>query len=159
MTATVLACALIVALGVVGVLVPFLPGPLLVAAGVAVWATEVQSTRGWVVLAVVLAVLLLGSVAEWVLPGRGLQRAGVPNRSILTGGLLGVIGFFVLPVVGLPIGFVLGIYLAERARVHGHASAWRATVSALRAMGFQVLIELASVCVAAAVWTLAVVTA
>ena len=40
--------------------------------------------------------------------------------------LLGVVGFFVVPVVGLFLGFVLGVYLAELRRV-GAAAAWPST--------------------------------
>ena len=36
----------------------------------------------------------------------------------------GVVGFFVVPVVGLFLGFVLGIYLAERADTLATADAW-----------------------------------
>ena len=56
---------------------------------------------------------------------------------------LGVVGFFVIPVVGLFVGFVLGIYLAERRRV-GQADAWPSTKAALRAVGLSILIELTS---------------
>ena len=56
---------------------------------------------------------------------------------------LGVVGFFVVPVVGLFVGFVLGVYLAERRRVGG-AAAWPSTKEALRAVGLSILIELAA---------------
>ena len=45
----------------------------------------------------------------------------------MLGGVLGVVGFFVIPVIGLPLGFVLGVYLSELSRV-GVDRAWPATV-------------------------------
>ena len=35
----------------------------------------------------------------------------------MIGGACGVVGFFVVPVVGLFLGFVLGVYVAERRRL------------------------------------------
>jgi uncharacterized protein len=84
-------------------------------------------------------------------PGARLRAAGVPTRVLVTGGILGIIGFFVVPVVGLFLGFVLGVYLAELARV-GRDRAWGSTRGALAAVGWSMLIELASGLLAAAVW-------
>jgi uncharacterized protein len=84
-------------------------------------------------------------------PGRRLKTAGVPNRTLLVGALLGFIGFFVIPVIGMFIGFVLGVYVAERARVGG-ALAWPSTKGALRAVGVSILIELVAASLAAIVW-------
>jgi hypothetical protein len=61
----------------------------------------------------------------------------------------------VVPVVGLFIGFVLGVYLAERARVGG-ARAWPSTTAALRAVGFSILIELVAASLAAITWVVGV---
>ena len=47
---------------------------------------------------------------------------------MLAGALLGIVGFFVIPVVGLVIGFVVGVYLAEWYRLRDVARAWRATI-------------------------------
>nr|WP_284290737.1 DUF456 family protein [Angustibacter aerolatus] len=52
-------------------------------------------------------------MVKYVLPGRRLKDAGVPWWTTLAGVALGVVGFFVVPVVGLLLGFVLGVYLAE----------------------------------------------
>ena len=58
--------------------------------------------------------------------------------------MLAVVGFFVIPVVGFFIGFPLGVYLEERRRLGRHASAWRSTREALRAMGLSIVIELSA---------------
>jgi uncharacterized protein len=89
---------------------------------------------------------------KYVIPDRRLRAAGVPRRSIVIGGLLGVLGFFVIPVVGLVIGFLGGVYLAERRRLGGHAAAWQSTVLAVRAAGLAVMVELAGALVAALAW-------
>jgi uncharacterized protein YqgC (DUF456 family) len=93
-----------------------------------------------------------------LLPGRRMRDAGVPGRTLVAGGLLGIVGFFVVPVVGLLLGFVLGVYLAELARI-GRARAWPSARHALTAVGWSILIELAAALLATAVWVGALVLA
>jgi uncharacterized protein len=143
---------LAVLVGLVGVVVPVLPGALLVWAAVAVWALLTGSAPGWAVLAVATTSIGAAQVVKYVIPDRRLRAAGVPRRSIVIGGLLGVLGFFVIPVVGLVIGFLGGVYLAERRRLGGHAAAWQSTVLAVRAAGLAVMVELAGALVAALAW-------
>lgn len=149
---------LAIATGIVGIVVPVLPGALLVWAAIVVWALAVGSATAWAVLAT--ATLLIGSaqVVKLLVPGRRLRDAGVPRRSILAGLLLAVVGFFVIPVVGFFIGFPLGVYLEERRRLGRHASAWRSTRHALRAIGLSIVIELTATVLAAGAWLAAVLT-
>lgn len=144
--------ALAIAVGLVGVVVPLLPGLLLVWGAVAVWAIVEGGIAAYVLLGVATALALAAQVVKYLVPGRRLQRAGVPNRSLLLGGLLGVVGFFVVPVLGLLLGFVLGIYLAERARLGAHDTAWTSTRHALTAVGLSVLLELAAALIIAVGW-------
>jgi hypothetical protein len=145
-----------VVIGLVGIVVPVLPGLLLVWAGVLVWALAEQTVSGWVALGVATALTVAGSVVKYVLPGRRMRESGVPWTTIALGTLVGVVGFFVIPVVGLFVGFVLGVYLAERLRLKEHALAWPSTVAALKAAGWSVAIELATGMLVAATWTVAV---
>ncbi|MGO4257350.1 DUF456 domain-containing protein [Marmoricola sp. RAF53] len=157
MSALEILLAVVVALGLVGILVPLLPGSLLVAGAVLVWALSEGSTTGWAVLVVAAMLIAAGAVVKYLVPGRRLQRTGVPNRSLFAGAVLGVVGFFVVPVVGLLIGFVLGVYLSEWQRLD-HRRAWPATVAALQAIGLGILIELAFTTLAATVWAVAAVS-
>jgi hypothetical protein len=151
--------ALLVAVGIVGIVVPILPGLVLVVAGIAVWAVARADATAWTVLGVAVAIAVAGTVVKYLLPGRRLRESGVPGRTLATGALLGVIGFFLIPVVGLFLGFVLGVYLAELVRLGGHETAWPSTRKALAAVGWSILIELAAGLLAAAVWAGALVLA
>jgi hypothetical protein len=138
------------------VLVPVLPGSLLVAAAILVWTVERGGAAAWAVFAVAVALLATGAVVKYLVPGRRLQRAGVPTRTLVAGGVLGIVGFFVIPVVGLPLGFVLGVYLSEWRRL-GRREAWPATIHALKAVGLGILIELGFGVLAAVTWAIGVV--
>lgn len=150
--------ALAIAVGLVGVLIPMLPGSALVLVAVLVWAVAVGDAGGWMFAGLAAAFLVVGVVVKYLVPGRRLQRSGIPNRTLLLGGALGVVGFFVVPVVGLPLGFVLGIYLAETGRL-GSERAWAATVDALKAVGLGILIELSFATLAALTWLIGAIAA
>ena len=145
------AVALAIAVGLVGVLVPMLPGSALVLGAILVWAAVLGEGAGWVVAVIAATLLAVGVVVKYLVPGRRLQRSGIPNRTLLVGAALGIGGFFVVPVVGLPLGFVLGIYLAELGRL-GRERAWPATLEALKAVGLGILVELGFASLAAATW-------
>jgi uncharacterized protein len=143
-TITVVAI-LAVVIGLIGIIVPVLPGLILCWAGVLVWALfgDAGWSR-WVVLALATVFMLGGTVIKYALPGRNLKRAGVPNLTLFIGGVLGLVGFFVVPVVGLVLGFILGVYLAEQIRLKDGRAAWQSTKAALKATGLSMLIELAA---------------
>jgi uncharacterized protein YqgC (DUF456 family) len=150
-TPTELLVALAIAVGLVGILVPVLPGSVLVLGAVLVWALEVGGGTAWTVFAVVAVVLVTGGVVKYLVPGRRLKEVGIPASTQWVGAAVGVVGFFVVPVVGLFLGFVLGVYLAEYRRL-GSATAWPSTKHALKAVGLSILIELAAGVVATFVW-------
>jgi uncharacterized protein YqgC (DUF456 family) len=147
---------LVIAIGLIGVLVPVLPGLILVWAAIGVWALVESSATGWIVLALVSLVFVAGTVVKYVIPGRRLQRAGVPWRSTAAGGVLGLVGFFVIPVVGLVLGFVLGVFLAEWLRLGTPDDALRSTREALIAAGWSMAIELSAGLMMAVVWLVGV---
>jgi len=152
------AVGLIMVVGLIGIAVPVLPGLLLVWAAVLIWAAEVWTTAGWVVLGMATMLALLGLLTQYILPGRRLRAAGVTTSSTMAGAALAAVGFFVLPVVGAFLGFVLGVYLAERIKLGNHVMAWTSTRHALRAIGLSMGIEMVTGLTIAATWLVAVAT-
>ena len=156
MSPTEVLVALAILVGLVGVIVPILPGLVLVLAAILVWAISEGSATGWTVFAVAAVFIVAGSVVKYAVPNRRLKTTGIPSSTTWFGVAVGVVGFFVIPVIGLFIGFVLGVYLAEYRRVGG-AAAWPSTKEALRVVGVSILIELAAGVLAALVWVAGVV--
>lgn len=148
---------LVILVGLAGIVIPLLPGSILILGAVLVWTVMEGSRTAWMVFALVTTLLVVGAVVKYVVPGRGLKSSGVPTRSIMIGGILGIVGFFVVPVVGLVIGFLLGVYLSETRRV-GRNLAWPSTVAAVKAVGLSVLVELVAALFATAVWVVGALT-
>lgn len=153
-TVTVISGVAIVA-GVLGVLIPILPGLLLCWAGVLLWALLGHAgAGGWIALTIATVIAVAGTVIKYLWPGKRLKNTGVPTSSLILGGVLGAIGFFVIPVVGLILGFILGVWLAERSRL-GPGRAWPSTRQALAAVGLSMLIEFLAAVAIGVVWLIA----
>ncbi|GAU67114.1 hypothetical protein SSP35_04_01950 [Streptomyces sp. NBRC 110611] len=153
-----IAVGLVMLLGLIGVLVPGIPGPLIVWAGVLWWTLTEKSALAWVVLMGATAVLLLNQALKWLLPTRNLRAAGAPYRTLFLAGAAGIAGFFVIPVIGGPLGALGGLYLLERVRLGSHGDAWASTRTVMRAIGLSVLIELLACLLVVGTWVGAVIT-
>lgn len=159
-TAVTILAAVGLLVGICGVVVPVLPGLLLCWVSVLAWAIFSDAGGGrWLVFGLVTLIAAVGEFAKYMWPGRRLKQSGVPNKSLVIGGLLGIVGFFVIPIVGLPVGFVLGIWLSEQTRLKDGRSAWASTRHALKAVGLSLLIELAAALTIAGVWVAGVIVA
>ncbi|MFI5668105.1 DUF456 domain-containing protein [Streptomyces sp. NPDC051704] len=148
---------LVLLLGVLGVLVPGVPGTWLVWAGVMWWALHERSALAWTLLVAATVLLLVVQVVEWQLPPRRLRGVGVTRRMTVYAGAGALIGFVVLPVLGAVPGFVGGVYLCERLRLGTHGEAWASTRAVMRAVGTSVLVELLACLMVVGAWLGAVV--
>ncbi len=142
-----------------GIVVPILPGTFLAAGALLIWAIVTGGATAWGSFAVMALVLAAGQLLKYLLPHRSMTAAGVPGRSILVGGIAAIIGFFAIPVVGLVVGFVGGVYLAEHARLRQWEAARTSTWAAMKATGFSILIELGALLVTASIWAGALIVA
>ena len=94
-----------------------LPGTRARPGAVLVWAVAgpATATPGRC-FAVAAAVLAVGTVVKYVVPGPPAEGRRRPHLAPCgRRARAGVVGFFVIPVVGLLVGFPIGIYVAERA--------------------------------------------
>ncbi len=129
--------------GLVGTVVPVVPG--LVVVWLATAGTLLAQGRGplaWVVVAVLTGLMLTGTVLSTVLPARRAAASGAPRRSLSLAAAGAIVGFFVIPVLGLLIGGVAGLMLAEHDRLGEWAPAWRSAKGVMAAYGWGVLLEI-----------------
>ena len=148
--------ALVIAVGIVGIIVPLLPGILLVYAAIVVWAVIEHAVAAWVTLGVVTVLIGATTLIKYMWPMKRMRSADVGTMTLLAGAVLGIIGFFVIPIVGLVIGFVLGVYLAELANRHDQRVAWTSTKHALKGVALSVGVELTGALLATSAWAFGV---
>ena len=107
---------LVILVGLIGVVVPILPGTLLIFGAILVWAIMTGGATAWTVFALSALALVVTGIVKYTWPGKRMKSGGVPNLSVVVGGVVGIIGFFVIPVVGLFLGFIHQLALALAAR-------------------------------------------
>ena len=152
MEATLWVPAFLIVIGMVGIVIPVIPGLLLCLAGVFLWAWDTGTTLGWWVFGVCAALYLAGVALQYAVPGRRMREAGVRRSTLVLAVLLAVVGFFVVPVVGAAIGFVGGIFLVELSHSKDRSTAWASTRAALKAVFLSIGIELLAALAIAVTW-------
>lgn len=157
MTLTAVTAVLMV-LGLVGIVIPVVPGLLLTVAATLLWAYEHPAPQAWIVFWVALALYAAGVALQYLLPGKRMRQRGVGTSTMLLAVLLGVVGFFVIPVVGFVVGFVAGIFLVEWYRRRQTGAAWSATKTALVAVVHSMGIELATGVAILLTWVIGLLT-
>ena len=139
--------------GIFGTVVPLLPGlPIVWAAALVYALLSDPGTTGWLAFAVITALAIAGLLLGTALPHRRVVAAGVPRSSVIAGVVLGVVGFFAIPVVGLPIGAAAGILVAEKRRLDDWSAALAATKSLLIGFGLGALLQFGAGVAMMAVW-------
>ena len=148
-------CGLAILVGVAGTIIPVLPGSILIGASLLAWALwGGAGTTGWVVFGIGLVFVLAGMAASAVLTGRKLKEHSIPSRSVVVGLVLGVAGMFIIPVVGLFVGFAAGLLLSELLRTRALGTAVASSWAALKATGFGMIVEFGLACLAASTWVI-----
>lgn len=148
---------LIIAVGVVGTIVPALPGSVVVVAGVVLFAMF-TGWDAWAVVVVATAAVLAvaGIVAGVRIPATATSRSA-GRRSLRIGIVGGIVGFFVVPVIGLPLGWVTGVFLSEAA-TSGPATARASTAATVRSFGKAALVQFVVALAIALMWAVWAVT-
>ena len=157
MSVGTLLVALVMLVGLVGIVVPVLPGTALVLGAGVAWALLVEDdgVGRWVVLLVMTALFTVGLVLKYLLPGRRLA-GDLPRATLLLATVGAVVGFFLLPPLGLLLGGMVGTYVAEARRLGVGPEARRSTVRVLKAVGLGVLAELVAGVLMVATWLVGV---
>lgn len=150
-------CGLAILVGIAGTVIPVLPGGILIGLSLLAWAIwGGAGPGGWIVFGIGLAFVLAGMAASAVLTGRKLKEHMIPNRSVAVALALGVVGMFVIPVVGLLVGFAVGLLASEFLRIRDFRRATRTSLAALKATGLGILVEFGLACLAASTWLIGV---
>lgn len=154
-TVVTVLCGVAILVGVAGTILPVLPGSILIGLSLLAWAMwGGAGTTGWVVFAIGLVFVLAGMAAGAVLTGRKLKQHSIPSRSVAVGLVLGVAGMFLIPVVGLFVGFAAGLLLSELQRTRVLSSAVASSWAALKATGLGMLAEFGLACLSASTWVI-----
>lgn len=129
--------------GLLGTLIPMLPGLLLIWLAVLTYA----AVEGFQVItpgffALLSAIALFGMVADIWLPLLGARASGASWRSTLYGTVGAVVGFFVGALLGAIVGYAVGVLAAEYQKHQDWNAAFKASLGGLAGMGVSKLVQL-----------------
>lgn len=145
---------LLIAVGLVGTIIQLYPGLPIIVLAIGIWAGFTGTAAAWWIFAAAAAVVVTAYVLSFVLPAKFMRDEGTPWSALSIGIILAFIGFFVIPVIGMPIGFVVGVFASEWVRLKDSKRAWRQTVTALKGVLLSVLIELIAGALSTGLWVL-----
>lgn len=135
---------LAIVVGIVGTLVPVLPGLLFAWAAVLVFGLiDGFGPIGWAAFVGTTGLLILGTYLGLRIPQRDAASQGLSLWDQLFAAALAIIGAFVIPVIGIPIGFALGVFLTQLRHTPKLRFAWKATVRTLKSLGKATLVQAA----------------
>lgn len=148
-----LVVAVLMAVGLAGIVLPFLPG-LPIIWGAALLYGFLTDFGGLGVTAMIAITVLagLGIAASFVLPDRAGVASGATRSTRLFAGLLGLVGFFVVPVIGFPLFACAGVLLAQYRETAEWDTAVRSTIAVLKGFGAGLIAELGAGLAIVAVW-------
>lgn len=133
--------ALAYVVGLTGIILPILPGTITIVIATLIWAIVMGGWPAWTVFGIVLVLGAAGMTTSYFLTGRRLKSAEVPMWPVLVAIASGIVGIFVIPFLGLPIGFLVGLYLSEVYRQKDWKQGWTTAWVAIKALGIGILIE------------------
>lgn len=108
---------LIVLTGIIGSILPVLPGPLASWFGLLLLYLTEAIPIDWTVLGITLGIAILVSIIDYVLPILGTKKFGGSNYGV-NGSMIGLIfGIFVGPM-GIIVGPFLGAFFGELLKDH-----------------------------------------
>ncbi len=117
MSQVMIEAAIIMGVGVLGALLPLVPGPPLVWLGALYYAWRTSWVEvGWPSLTLLLILAVIGGTADWWMAYVGASKGGASAWATLASIVGGIVGFVLLSVPGAIIGSIAAIALVEFSR-------------------------------------------
>jgi uncharacterized protein YqgC (DUF456 family) len=136
----------VIVLFLIGVIVPLLPGILLIWGAVLFYAAAVDGftvISPWL-FALITIIAIAAGTADWWLSLLGAKTIGASFSALLLGVVGAIIGTFLIPVplLGTLAGYALGILLGEYLRLRDWRAALRAAGGGLAGWGIGTALQL-----------------
>jgi uncharacterized protein YqgC (DUF456 family) len=96
---------ILLAVAVFGTVYPVLPGSPVALVALIAWGWVLGSGASWTAAGVGALLVCVGWSASVMLTGRKLRKREIPRRSIVVAALGGIVGMFVIPILGLFVHF------------------------------------------------------
>ncbi|MFT7476243.1 MAG: hypothetical protein ACI81L_003192 [Verrucomicrobiales bacterium] len=141
-TTATLVLLVLMLVGLIGTLLPVLPGILLMWGSAVAYGFFVGfSPIGIAVIVIVTALSAAAVVLAVMVPKRAAADAGASWKSQLAAALGAVVGFFVIPIVGILVGAIVGIGLAEYYEKRDWELTKTSTIAVAKGFGISAIVQ------------------
>ena len=141
-TVATLIVGVVLLIGLVGTIVPVLPGVLLMWAGVVAYGFLVGfDTIGIIIVIVATALSVAAFALGLIVPKRAADESGAAKSSQWAAAIGAVIGFFVIPFVGVVVGALAGIALSEIRNKGSWELARGSTIAVAKGFGVSAIVQ------------------
>lgn len=123
-------------LGIIGAILPVLPGPLLSWLSLLLFFLLPEHEVGPWTLGITFVLMLVVSAIDFVIPMLGAKRFGASREGVVGGALGIIIGMFFFPPVGIILGPLIGTIVGDMIAGGTFASAFNSGMGSL--IGFLV---------------------
>lgn len=132
----------IMTVGLLGLLIPVIPGLVIIWLASLAYGVGVGfQTPGWILFSIITVIMVVGSVVDNLVMGHQAHKTGASWISVLLAILFGVIGTFILPIIGGFVGALAALFLAEWYRRKNWREAMTATTGWAVGCGWAIVIR------------------
>jgi uncharacterized protein YqgC (DUF456 family) len=118
----------IMIIGLLGLILPIFPGLVVIwVAGFGYGLISGFETPGWIFFTIITILMIVGSLLDNVIMAQQAHQKGASWLSVLLAMVFGVLGNFIVPVIGGLVGALLALFLAEWIRRKNWQEAMDAT--------------------------------
>ncbi|NBU32482.1 MAG: DUF456 domain-containing protein [Actinobacteria bacterium] len=133
---------LVMAVGLIGTIIPVFPGITLIWVAGLTWTILDGPDRvHWALFTGMTVFFILGIGISIYLPTKNTTGAQNPKWTFSLASIFAIAGFFLVPVVGLPLGFVIGVFLRHLIDSKEFHRALRVTGKTLKSLGLAALVQ------------------
>lgn len=145
---------IVMLIGMVGTLIPILPGIALMWVAALGYGFVVGFDAMAVgVLIVISALTVVAMIIGVLLPKRAAADAGASTASQISAAVGAIIGFFAIPVIGVVVGALVGIALAEWYDKRDWPAARASTIAVAKGLGLSALLQFGIAFMILVVWS------
>lgn len=132
---------LVMAIGLVGTLIPVLPGLTLIWLAGLTWVIlDGPDAEHWLLFALMSLFFIIGLILGIYVPAKSASGE-TPKWTLAAGAVFSICGFFLIPIVGAPLGFIFGVFLRILIDTREFHRAIRSTAKSLKALGVSSVLQ------------------
>ena len=128
--------------GLLGLLIPIFPGLVIIWIGALAYGLITGfEFPAWLLFSILTVIMIAGSLLDNFVMGKQAHKQGASWLSIVLAILFGIIGTFIIPIIGGFLGAILAMFIAEWIRRKNWRDAINATTGLAVGCGWAVVLR------------------